>query len=74
MPSSSNSLRCRCEHIFVVSMVIIPLIPFVSASLMTTPLIINHLQISKTLIGNGLETSSLRRSALFQYVKYLMQR
>jgi len=50
------------------------LIPFVSASLMTTPLIINHLQISKTLIGNGLETSCLRRSALFQYVKYLMQR
>ena len=50
------------------------LIPFVSASLMITPLIINHLQISKTLIGNGLETSSLRRSALFQYVKYLMQR
>ena len=38
---------------------------------MTTPLIINHLQISKTLIGNGLETSCLRRSALFQYVKYL---
>ena len=50
------------------------LIPLVSASLMTTPLIINHLQISKTLIGNGLETSCLRRSALFQYVKYLMQR
>lgn len=47
------------------------LIPFVSASLMITPLIINHLQISKTLIGNGLETSCLRRSALFQYVKYL---
>ena len=46
----------------------------ISASLMTTPLIINHLQISKTLIGNGLETSCLRRSALFQYVKYLMQR
>ena len=49
-------------------------IPLISASLMTTPLIINHLQISKTLIGNGLETSCLRRSALFQYVKYLMQR
>ena len=49
-------------------------IPKLSASLMTTPLIINHLQISKTLIGYGLETSCLRRSALFQYVKYLMQR
>ena len=50
------------------------LIPLISASLMFTPLIINYLQMSKTLIGNGLETSCLRRSALFQYVKYLMQR
>ena len=39
---------------------------------MTTPLIINYLQISKTSIGNGLETSCLRRSALFQYVKQLI--
>jgi hypothetical protein len=36
---------------------------------MTTPLIITHLQISKTLTVNGLETSRLRRSALFQHVK-----
>ena len=41
---------------------------------MTTPLIINHLQTGKILIGNGLETSCLRRSALFQHVKYLMQK
>ena len=61
-------------NIYFICNFVLYLIPFVSASLMTTPLIISYLQISKTLIGNGLETSCLRRSALFQYVKYLMQR
>ena len=40
-------------------------------SLIVTSLIINHLGIRKTIIGNGLKTSCLRRSALTQYVKYL---
>ena len=57
-----------CEHELNVP------IPIESASLMATLLIINHLQTSKIIIGNGLETSCLRHSALFQYVKYLMQR
>ena len=43
--------------------------PLISVSQMTTPLIITHLQISKTSTGDGLETSRLCRSALFQHVK-----